>query len=281
MMMMEDYNIAGRRWQPLVSIITPVYNGHKYLEELIESVREQDYPCIEHIIIDDGSTDEGATVAILKRYPHLRWWSRPNKGSYATINEGLLASTGELVTVICADDKYAGETAISSAVKCMTSYKQCDAVYGETIMMNEKSCVLDTEPPVSGPLWFFRYYPIVCHCSLLLKRSVIINKDCFFDTTFPYAADHVWIIQLIQKGCVFRRLRKPIAMFRVHATQRSQDNNPIRIDEQKRIIQMYGDVNRTVFRLVHKWRQLAKLKQIFFRYGWLGCLSAVVKRQNS
>ena len=58
---------------PLVSIITPVYNGAEYLEELIISVRDhQDYPYIEHIIIDDGSTDDGETVSILKKYPHLR-----------------------------------------------------------------------------------------------------------------------------------------------------------------------------------------------------------------
>ncbi len=60
---------------PLVTIITPVYNGAKYIEELILSVKAQDYPYIEHIIIDDGSDDGGATVAILKRHTHLRWWS--------------------------------------------------------------------------------------------------------------------------------------------------------------------------------------------------------------
>ena len=65
---------------PLVSIITPVYNGAEYLNEMIQSVQRQDYPNIEHLIIDDGSQDDGATVAILEKYPHLRWWSRENKG---------------------------------------------------------------------------------------------------------------------------------------------------------------------------------------------------------
>jgi glycosyltransferase involved in cell wall biosynthesis len=53
--------------QPLISIITPVYNGADYLDELILSVLQQDYPHIEHIIIDDGSNDNGATLAILKK----------------------------------------------------------------------------------------------------------------------------------------------------------------------------------------------------------------------
>ncbi len=56
---------------PLASIITPVYNGAKYLDQLIVCVRDQDYPAIEHII-DDDSTDDNATVAILNKYPRLR-----------------------------------------------------------------------------------------------------------------------------------------------------------------------------------------------------------------
>jgi glycosyltransferase involved in cell wall biosynthesis len=82
---------------PLISIITPVYNGREYLEELIQSVLNQSYPKIEHLIIDDGSEDGGATLSILKRYPHLRWWSRENKGQYSTMNEGLLEAKGEII----------------------------------------------------------------------------------------------------------------------------------------------------------------------------------------
>ena len=52
------------RMPPLVSIITPTYNSAKYLEELLRSVKAQDYPAIEHIVIDDGSKDDGATVAL-------------------------------------------------------------------------------------------------------------------------------------------------------------------------------------------------------------------------
>src|SRR5438876_704742 len=74
-------------------------------DELIKSVLEQDYLHIEHIIIDDGSTDDGATVEVLKRYPHLRWWSRENKGQYATLNEGLATARGSVVGIISADDK--------------------------------------------------------------------------------------------------------------------------------------------------------------------------------
>src|SRR5215207_4022064 len=90
----------------LVSIITAVRNGAPYLESLIESVLAQDYTNFEHIIIDDGSDDNDATVSILKRYPHIRWWSCENKGQYATQNEGLVAAKGSIVGIISADDVY-------------------------------------------------------------------------------------------------------------------------------------------------------------------------------
>ena len=110
--------------QPLVSIITPVHNGAKYIEKLIESVRTQDYHNIEHVIIDDGSTDDDATVAILRKYPHLNWWSRENKGQYATMNEGLEAARGELVCFISADDVMA-----SGAVHCAVEFMQAHPNY--------------------------------------------------------------------------------------------------------------------------------------------------------
>ena len=210
-----------KSYQPLVSIVTPVYNGSKYIEELITSVLDQNYPAIEHIVIDDGSNDNGATIEILKRYPHLRWWSRPNRGAYATINEGLAATTGALVTVICADDKYASTTAISAAVKLFNVYSNCDVVYGYTITIDEDSRVLDIEGPRVGPLWMFRYYAVVMHCSLLVKRDKIVNAELWFDESFPYSADFDWIMRMIHAGYCFRRLRRPMAMFRMHRLQRS------------------------------------------------------------
>jgi len=89
--------------QPRISVITPVWNGSAYLVPLIESVLQQDYPHYEHIVIDDGSTDEGATVAILQQYKHLRWWSHANKGQYETQNDGLKAATGDIVVIISSD----------------------------------------------------------------------------------------------------------------------------------------------------------------------------------
>lgn len=264
--------------QPLVSIITPVYNGSRWLEELILSVLEQDYPRIEHIIIDDGSNDVGATVAILKRYPHLRWWSRPNKGQCSTQNEALAATTGDIVTIIAADDYYACATAISSAAKLLVAYPRYDAVFGGTIIVDESGREVDKQPPRSGPLWLFRYYPVVFHCSLLVRRRVIVDGGIFFDESFPRSGDYDWIIRLIKAGCRFKRLRKPIARYRTHPMQRSRDWDATRVEELKRVFQLHGNLNPVVLSVVNKWVILIKLKNLFLRRGFAASLQAIKAR---
>src|SRR5262245_24025055 len=102
--------------QPLVSIVTPAFNAAAYLPDLLDSVAAQDYPCIEHIVIDDGSSDDAATPEVLQRYPHVKWWRRENRGQYPTLNEGFRAASGDLVTTISADDRYCDAGAIRALV---------------------------------------------------------------------------------------------------------------------------------------------------------------------
>lgn len=263
---------------PLVSIVTPVFNGSKYLEELISSVLEQDYSPIEHIIIDDGSNDNGATVDILRRYPHLRWWSRPNKGAYATINEGLAAAKGELVTVICADDKYASRTAISAVVKQFYVYDKCDVVYGDTITIGEDGRPLDAEQPRGGPMWMYHYYTVVTHCSMLVKRERIVEADLWFDESFPYTADFDWIMRMKRSGFHFRRLRQSVAMFRQHPLQRSEDVSMARVEELHRLWQRHGKRNRLILFMFGRWIVLTKLKNLLLRQGIVGVIQRVRSR---
>ena len=98
---------------------------------LILSVRSQNYPNIEHIVIDDGSQDDGATVAILKRYPHLHWWSRENLGQYATMNEGLEAARGEIVCFVSADDLVLPD-AVHRVIEIMQRHPEYDGIAGLT-----------------------------------------------------------------------------------------------------------------------------------------------------
>ena len=90
--------------QPLVSIVIPTYNAAEFLNESIDSVLNQDYPNIELIVLDDGSTDE--TQKVLKNYPKgsFYWNSHPNMGQSATLNKGWEIAKGSILSYLSADD---------------------------------------------------------------------------------------------------------------------------------------------------------------------------------
>ncbi len=96
--------IHVKKLYPRISVITPSFNAEKYIEEAIESVLMQKYPNFEHIIVDGGSTD--GTIEIVKKYPHLRWISKKDRGQPHAMNNGFRLSTGDIITYLNADDFY-------------------------------------------------------------------------------------------------------------------------------------------------------------------------------
>ena len=131
-------------YNPLVSIITPVLNGAKYLEACIESVLSQSYPHIEHVFIDGISSDGTSDVLSNYRanYPvRIRFISEPDRGSNDAANRGIRIARGGIFGLLPSDDMYEPD-AIQTVVKFFRANPDAYFVFGDCNYINEKAEVI-------------------------------------------------------------------------------------------------------------------------------------------
>ncbi len=118
-----------------VSIVTPSYNQAHFLEETIQSILSQDYPDIEYIIVDGGSTD-GSQGIIRKYASRLAYWvSEPDSGQSEAINKGFARATGDILTWICSDDTLL-PGAVSTIVDLFQKHPGAGLIYGDAWLTN-------------------------------------------------------------------------------------------------------------------------------------------------
>ncbi len=178
---------------PLISIVTPTFNCAKYLRACIESVLEQRYPNIEHIIADGASTDD--TLALLKRYPHVKWLSEPDDGEAEALNKALRLSRGDIINWLNADDTYVGSTVLHTIADQFAAHPSADVLYGKCAIINEAGDVVDwsvPRSPLSLPMlmrWFDHLH--LMQPSIFYRRSVAkkvgdYREDLFFSIDLDY-----------------------------------------------------------------------------------------------
>ncbi len=123
--------------KPLVSIAIPVYNQAEYVAASVESVLSQNYPNVELIVLDDGSTD--ATCEVLARYAdRCRVESHSNVGQAATLNRGWGRARGDILSYLAADDTLAPE-AVSKAVRALLAHPDVVMTYGDFDLIDPSS----------------------------------------------------------------------------------------------------------------------------------------------
>ena len=130
--------------QPLVTIITVVFNGEKFIQESIESVLNQTYHNIEYIVIDGGSTDR--TIKIIEQYNDFidYWVSEKDKGIYDAMNKGIKLSTGQIIGILNSDDYYN----LDSIHKIVDIYNQNQSKYDDLIVLSGSILKIDEQKSV-------------------------------------------------------------------------------------------------------------------------------------
>ncbi|HEY6191521.1 MAG TPA: glycosyltransferase family 2 protein [Bacteroidota bacterium] len=160
-----------------ISIVTPSYNQGKYIQETITSILSQDYPHVESIVMDGGSTDE--TVAILKRHDgRIVWRSEKDRGQTHAINKGLAIAMGEVVAYLNSDDTYM-PGAFTKVVNYFNDHPDIGMVYGEGYHINEQGGVIERYPTEPFNFERLRETCFICQPTVFLRRQV-------YDTVGPF-----------------------------------------------------------------------------------------------
>lgn len=253
---------------PEISVITPVYNGSKFLEDLIQNIKLQKNINLEHIVIDDGSSDNGQTRDILKKYQHLKWWSRQNKGQYPTLNEGIQAAVGEWILIISADDLMASDIALNDLLKCAKDNIKVDAVIGKTILIDEESKIINSygRPNELSPTWINYYYLLIQHCSMIVSRKFIFDNNLFFDEGLKYTGDWDWIIRIIKKGNI-KFLDKDISKYRLHSFQTRSIISKAQLNNEDIVILKRYNSSIFLRKIIVNFYRVKKILYIFMLHG--------------
>jgi len=198
---------------PLVSIVTPSYNMARFLEEAVQSVLSQDYPEIEYIVIDGGSTD--ASTDILRKYENrLRWVSEPDRGQTDAINKGLRLSRGGVFAFLCADDAYL-PGAVSTAVRHMLANPAYAGVYGEGYLIDENGANLGRYPTREFDPDLLKSECFICQPAAFLWRQPFLDVG-MMSVDLQCGLDYDLWIRLAKQGHMLRKVDDYLALSRMH-----------------------------------------------------------------
>ena len=215
---MEDFP------KPLISVITVVFNGDKYLEETILSIKNQSYENIEFIIIDGGSTDN--TVNIIKKYEHFinKWVSEPDEGIYFAMNKGANLASGSYICFLNSSDGYF-PNAIENFVSKLAE-NDFDYTFGPASILDQSG----VEVRISYPLDYKRiisrkYIPMPSpHLAVFLKKSLFMDLGGY-DTSLYLSADYDLLLRMIKASKKVHYLSQPVGFFKLGGASNSMKSH--------------------------------------------------------
>jgi len=201
---------------PLLSIVTPCLNRATLVAAAIESVSDQDYPCVEHIVADGGSTD--GTLDVLRRYPHLDVTSEKDHGLYDALNKAIRRARGEVVGHINSDDLYEPHV-FGTVMRTFAAHPEADAVVGGALVFEDTSsgaAVRQTFASYTAQDFLRRATREACVINAWFFRRRVYDRIGFFSGDYAMAADRDFLLRFWQAGCTFVPLNLPVYRYRYH-----------------------------------------------------------------
>jgi len=206
---------------PKISIVTPSFNQGSFLEETIQSVLNQNYPNLEYIIIDGGSTDN--SVEIIKKYENqLAYWvSEKDRGQSHALNKGFKRATGEIIGWLNSDDTYL-PNCFNYVVKTFNKKPDVDMVYGDFILTDIKNNPLRVKREFNTFNFHRLIYKDFVGQPAAFFRCNILDRVGYLDETLRYSMDWEYFLRIGRQGKVIH-IPGVLATYRLHPNAKTAE----------------------------------------------------------
>ncbi|HWE02099.1 MAG TPA: glycosyltransferase family 2 protein [Tepidisphaeraceae bacterium] len=226
--------------EPLtLSIVTPSYNTGRYLGAAIQSVLDQDWPTVDYIVMDGGSTDN--SIDVLRAFgPRVRWISEKDRGQSHAINMGFAKTSGDILGWLNSDDMYA-PGAFRAVMELFLARPDIDMVYGDadyiTPAGNPLAACTHIEPYNKHRL--FHYSDFIVQPATFFRRSAF-EAAGGIDESIHWAMDYDLWLRIAAKDFKIAYLPKPLAHFRWLKDNKTATGGFERLDEIQKILAKHG-----------------------------------------
>jgi glycosyltransferase involved in cell wall biosynthesis len=221
-----------------ISVITPSFNQAQFIERTIQSVLDQNYPDLEYLVIDGGSTD--GTLALLKKYEaHLTWISEADRGQADAINKGFKQATGDIVCWLNADDEFM-PGALSTVAAYFGQHPEAKFLYGDVQTIDATGRSYGRRGNVRP----------TCFDDLVHEGDFIVQPAAFWraelrheagllDESLRYCMDYEYWLRIAQQYPL-HYLAVPLARERFHHQAKTTQATLSRIEEIEAVARRYG-----------------------------------------
>jgi len=237
----EEIIFKKNSFFPKISIVTTSFNQKQFIERTILSVLNQNYPNLEYIIIDGGSTD--GSISIIKKYEkYLTFWvSEKDRGQSEGLNKGFKRATGEIVGWQNSDDIYLQ----GSFLKIVNLFKKSlktDVVYGNRFDIDENENIIRESIFTKFSKIVYQYDGISLGTQSTFWRRELFSKIGYLDTDLHFAMDYEFFLRMATKGARFKFLPYYLGAMRRHRAAKTEMflGTPPHQKELKKIDKEYG-----------------------------------------